>query len=392
MPDPSYEIQYTINIKEELSSFSAAGWPSPLWQEENQTRLTLWIKKVRPVVEIENLQKKGGGMRLTVSRVGAGASGRAKRGSGAPGNERKSTPAGRKKIRFIDVCRIWPIQKVIAASTKAWGISKRRRTENPRDEQDKAVAELRRRRRQGGCWARGRRRDRPFGKQRGSGPDEWTGQSDLHLGRGAGFTDPGRAGGKSSRLQSCQEFQAAFKWSNEGVKQVIEKQSGSNAFYGVVADHINVPREYESAVEAVLGDKLQYAVVKNQEEGLRAIDYLKNYHLGRGSFVPVELRGSNAETYRPIIFRKRSPCCARVRSRKNSDRSPTASWRRLLTPTIETGLNLWKKNGFRGTFVTPEEIPISPQGVLTGGSGSAWKRACSRPSGKSPNWKTTSKN
>jgi len=43
----------------------------------------------------------------------------------------------------------------------------------------------------------------------------------------------------------------------------------------------------------------------------------------------------------------------------------------LITPTIESGINLWKKNGFRGTFVTPDGDTISPQGVLTGGSGSA---------------------
>ena len=47
----------------------------------------------------------------------------------------------------------------------------------------------------------------------------------------------------------------------------------------------------------------------------------------------------------------------------------------LLTPTIESGINLWKKNGFRGTFVTPEGDTISPHGVLTGGSGSAVEKS-----------------
>ncbi len=47
----------------------------------------------------------------------------------------------------------------------------------------------------------------------------------------------------------------------------------------------------------------------------------------------------------------------------------------LLTPSIATGINLWKKNGFRGTFVTPEGDTISPHGVLTGGSGSAVEKS-----------------
>jgi len=33
-------------------------------------------------------------------------------------------------------------------------------------------------------------------------------------------------------------------------------------------------------VEAVLGEKLQYVVVKSQEDGIRAIDYLKKLPIG----------------------------------------------------------------------------------------------------------------
>ena len=91
------------------------------------------------------------------------------------------------------------------------------------------------------------------------------------------------SGSKTSRLQSLREFRETYKWSSEGVKEIIEKQESRDKFYGVVADHLDVPREYEIAVEAVLGDKLQYVVVKSQEDGLQAIDYLKSSQLGRGS-------------------------------------------------------------------------------------------------------------
>jgi len=152
------------------------------------------------------------------------------------------------------------------------------------------------------------------------------------------------AGGKSSRLQSLTEFQAAFKWSNEGVKKVIEKQESLDTFYGVVADHINVPREYESAVEAVLGDKLQYVVVKNQEEGVRAIDYLKNYQLGRGSFVPVELRGNYAETYSAEHLLDAEPLLHKVVVQDEFKQiADCLLGDVLLTPTMESGINLWKK-------------------------------------------------
>ena len=179
------------------------------------------------------------------------------------------------------------------------------------------------------------------------------------------------SGSKSSRLQSLAEFQEAYKWSNEGVKKVIETQKSSDKFYGVVADHINVPREYEAAVEAVLGDKLQYVVVRNQEDGVRAIDYLKNYQLGRGSFMPVELRGNYDVTYSAEYLQDAEPLLQKVKFKEEFKQiADCLLGDVLLTPTIETGISLWKKNGFRGTFVTREGDIISPHGVLTGGSGS----------------------
>jgi len=183
-------------------------------------------------------------------------------------------------------------------------------------------------------------------------------------------------GGKSSRLQSLSEFQSAFKWSNDGVRKVIESQEVPDTFYGVVADHLNVPREYEPAVEAVLGEKLQYVVVKNQEEGVRAIDFLKNHQLGRGSFVPVELRAGYAETYTAEHLVEAEPLLRKV-AIKNEFRkiADCLLGDVLLTPSLESGVNLWKKNGFRGTFVTPEGDTISPHGVLTGGSGAAVEKS-----------------
>jgi len=181
---------------------------------------------------------------------------------------------------------------------------------------------------------------------------------------------------KSSRLISLREFQEAYKWCNDGVKTIITNKEHSDKFYGVVADHISVPREYEAAVEAVLGEKLQYVVVKSQEDGVRAIDYLKNYQLGRGSFVSVDLRNHNAKTYSDEHLQEAEPLLEKVKV--NEDYKPIVDCLLgdvLLIPNIENGISLWKKNGFHGTFVTREGDIISPHGVLTGGSGAAVEKS-----------------
>jgi len=181
---------------------------------------------------------------------------------------------------------------------------------------------------------------------------------------------------KSARLASLKEFRDASKWSNEGVKKVIEDQEHSDKFYGVIADHISVSREYEAAVEAVLGEKLQYVVVKSQEDGIRAIDYLKNYQLGRGSFVSVDLTCHNANPFGTAQLHDAQPLLEKVKvSAEYQSIVDCLLGDVLLVPTMESGITLWKQNAFQGTFVTPQGDILSPHGVLTGGSGVAVEKS-----------------
>ncbi|OGP67528.1 MAG: chromosome segregation protein SMC [Deltaproteobacteria bacterium RBG_16_44_11] len=183
-------------------------------------------------------------------------------------------------------------------------------------------------------------------------------------------------GAKSSRLNSLKEFQESYKWGNEGIKAITEKQESRDKFFGVVADHISVAHEYETAVEAVLGEKLHYVVVKNQEDGAWAIDYLKNYQLGRGSFVPQEIRNLNGEYTEASYPKEAQPLLQKIKVKEDFKQiADCLLGDVLLIPSIETGISLWKRNGFRGTFVTREGDLISPHGVLSGGSGAAVEKS-----------------
>jgi len=181
---------------------------------------------------------------------------------------------------------------------------------------------------------------------------------------------------KSSRLNSLKEFQESYAWCNEGIKSIMTADGkegahslGRSAFIGLVADHINVPKSYETAVEAVLGEKLQYVVVRSQEDGIKAIDYLKNYSLGRGSFVPLEVRNDGPESKQASHLKETERLIDLVSVREDFKKIADYLFGDvLLIPNLHRGISLWKMNGFRGTFVTPEGDIITPQGVLTGGS------------------------
>ncbi|NPV05841.1 MAG: chromosome segregation protein SMC [Syntrophaceae bacterium] len=180
-------------------------------------------------------------------------------------------------------------------------------------------------------------------------------------------------GKKTSRLASLREFQNRYEWCDAGTRSIIragaEAGLARDSVHGLVADHIEVPREYEVAVEAALGERLQYVVVKSQEEGIRAIDYLKTRTAGRSSFVPLRVRASalDVESSESLRGTTRLLDVVRVRDEFRSIAEYLLG-DTLLVPDLKSGVALWERNGFRGTLVTPDGDMISPHGVLTGGS------------------------
>ncbi len=196
------------------------------------------------------------------------------------------------------------------------------------------------------------------------------------------------SGGKMSRLASLQEFEESYAGCNEGIRSLMtgSREDGRQGlsrehFLGLVADHIQVPREYETAVEAVLGDKLQYVVVKSQTDGIRAIDYLKSASLGRGSFIPLEVRPhtSGASLAEHEHLQEAVPLIERITVQEDCRAIINELLGDvLLIPNLGSGISLWRQNGFCGTFVTPEGDIISPSGILTGGSGNGVDRGILR--------------
>ena len=92
--------------------------------------------------------------------------------------------------------------------------------------------------------------------------------------------------------------------------------------------------------------------------------------------MPVELRNHDAKTYSAEHLQEAQPLLRKVNSHEDFQQIVDCLLGDvLIIPTIENGITLWKKNGFRGTFVTPDGDIISPHGVLTGGSGAAVEKS-----------------
>lgn len=182
-------------------------------------------------------------------------------------------------------------------------------------------------------------------------------------------------GAKSARLQSLKEFRDRYAFLDEGARSIMtsrkEGERGKlNGFspLGLMADFMEVPREYETAVEIALGEKLQYVAVNSHADALQAIGYLKNKGTGRGSFITLESRDMVADSPAGDKFPEAVKLVDVVGFQE--DFRPLGA--RLLgdvfiIDSLERGLALWKQNGISCTFVTREGDAVSPAGVLTGG-------------------------
>jgi chromosome segregation protein len=181
-------------------------------------------------------------------------------------------------------------------------------------------------------------------------------------------------GKKRSRLESLLQIEHNYEGCLSGVRSVmqnIHQRRDDSQVLGLVADILQSPPRYETAVQAVLGDRLQSVVVRSQDAGLAAVDYLKTEAEGRSSFIPLSLRGDPhpSDTSKVLGPGVIGP----MRSLLDFKQEYESVVKYLLGDVIvvedlSTAMNVWTANGNKATLVTLEGDVLEPEGVLTGGS------------------------
>jgi chromosome segregation protein SMC, common bacterial type len=218
---------------------------------------------------------------------------------------------------------------------------------------------------------------------------------------------------RRSRLQSLAEIQDRYESFQRGVRAIMQKVREANAMpagehgndvvgdcatwtlrgvRGLVADIVQPPPELETALEAVLGERLGNIIVESHEVGIEAIDFLKERSEGRSSFIPLSLRAPNPpgtvvydamggtaiETTAsavPVAMEwpsgegVRGPMLELIGFDRHYDR--IASYLLgdvIVVEDLRKALELWRQTRTEKTLVTLDGEVIDPHGVVTGGS------------------------
>jgi chromosome segregation protein len=172
-----------------------------------------------------------------------------------------------------------------------------------------------------------------------------------------------------TRLTSLRSLAENFEGYKIGVRTVMKAEDltmrREGRIKGLVADIIQIDPKLEHALEAALGDKLQYIIVESQKDGKEAIEYLKARAKGRSTFVPLsELNGKveNDGANGLPLLKDMLKVPEEYRSVVEVLLGNTA-----LVENLDQAVSAWSSNGKHPSLVTREGDLIDFSGIISGG-------------------------
>ncbi len=183
-----------------------------------------------------------------------------------------------------------------------------------------------------------------------------------------------------SRHAALKKMEDNFEWYKDGVRAIMkpaaalaspesdDRNSFASDVLGLMADIVEPESSFETALEAVLGESLQYILVRDQQTGVSAIDYLQRSGAGRGGFVPAAgLKNPDQENI--ATSTAEHLLLNHVKVKPGFEHIVKSLIGHVtVTEDLAEATALWNRNGRRRTVVTKNGDVVNRQGVLIGGS------------------------
>lgn len=179
------------------------------------------------------------------------------------------------------------------------------------------------------------------------------------------------AGETSARQKMLKEMEQAYEGYHHGVKFVMKEQLPG--IEGVVAELIEVPKGYETAIETALGAALQNIVCDHDQSAQRAIEALKKNKAGRLTFLPLNSIRASVPRYDETLKKAAGFCgfgveCVHFDPKYRKVMDYLLS-RVVVVEKLEHAVKLSKTSAAAGLrFVTLEGEIINAGGAITGGA------------------------
>lgn len=179
---------------------------------------------------------------------------------------------------------------------------------------------------------------------------------------------------KESRLKFLEETEREKEGYTKSVKSLLKSTETNvelkKGLHDVVANLINVKKEYEVAIEMALGASLQNVVTETEQDAKSLIEYLRKNNLGRVTFLPISaVNGKKLEKAHLNIKGVIGIASDLVEYNNKYDGIfKNLLGRTVIVEDMEAGIAVAKKNSYSFRIVTLKGDIINSSGAMTGGS------------------------
>ena len=179
---------------------------------------------------------------------------------------------------------------------------------------------------------------------------------------------------KEARLKFLEETEKEKEGYTKSVKSLLKSADMNpelkKGLHDVVANLLNVKKEYEVAIEMSLGASLQNVVTETEQEAKKLIEYLRKNNLGRVTFLPISaVKGKKLERVNLNINGVIGIASDLVQYDKKYDGIfNNLLGRTVIVDDMEAGIAVAKKNNYSFRVVTLKGDIINSSGAMTGGS------------------------
>ncbi|QED47505.1 chromosome segregation protein SMC [Cytobacillus dafuensis] len=178
-----------------------------------------------------------------------------------------------------------------------------------------------------------------------------------------------------SRQEMLEEMEDDFSGFFQGVKEVLKARGDKlQGIEGAVAELIQVPKEFETAIETALGGAMQHIIVGTEQDARNAIQYLKTNSYGRATFLPLNVIKGKSLSASQLQSIQQHPSFVGEAAKliqygsKYKESMENLLGNVIIAKDLKGANELAKLLQYRVRLVTIEGDVVNPGGSMTGGA------------------------
>ena len=179
---------------------------------------------------------------------------------------------------------------------------------------------------------------------------------------------------KESKLKFLIETEKEKEGYIKSVKSLLKDCESirelGKGMHGVLANVIEVPSKYETAIEMCLGTSLQNIVTETEEDAKKLVEHLRKNNLGRASFLPISsVKGKKLDKIKGKEAGVIGIASDLIKFDKKYEQIVlNLLGRTVIVDNMNTAIKVAKNNNYAFRIITLEGDLINPSGAITGGS------------------------